>query len=55
MLDFLPAPLKGILAVLLILTNTLLFLPLLLLVALAKLIVAKCASFAVVSKQHRVT
>ncbi|MBN8238627.1 acyltransferase [Marinobacter nauticus] len=39
MLDFLPAPLKGILAVLLILTNTLLFLPLLLLVALAKLIV----------------
>jgi 1-acyl-sn-glycerol-3-phosphate acyltransferase len=39
MLDFLPAPLKGILAVLLILINTLLFLPLLLLVALAKLIV----------------
>lgn len=39
MLDFLPAPLKGILAVLLILTNTLLFLPLLLLVALAKFIV----------------
>ena len=39
MLDFLPAPLKGILAVLLILTNTLLFLPLLLLVALAKLVV----------------
>ncbi len=38
MLDFLPAPLKGILAVLLILTNTLLFLPLLLLVALAKLV-----------------
>jgi len=39
MLDFLPAPLKGILAVLLILINTLLFLPLLLLVALAKLVV----------------
>jgi len=39
MLDFLPAPLKGIFAVLLILINTLLFLPLLLLVALAKLIV----------------
>ncbi|MEC9083441.1 MAG: acyltransferase [Pseudomonadota bacterium] len=38
MLDFLPAPLKGILAVLLILINTLLFLPLLLLVALAKLV-----------------
>ena len=39
MLDFLPAPLKGALAVLLILINTLVFLPLLLLVALAKLIV----------------
>lgn len=38
MLDFLPTPLKGILAVLLILINTLLFLPLLLLVALAKLV-----------------
>lgn len=37
MLDFLPAPLKGFLAVLLILINTLIFLPLLLLVALAKL------------------
>jgi 1-acyl-sn-glycerol-3-phosphate acyltransferase len=39
MLDFLPAPLRGALAVLLILINTLLFLPLLLLVALAKLII----------------
>src|SRR5690606_41818582 len=39
MLDFLPAPLKGALAVLLILINTLVFLPLLLLVALSKLIV----------------
>lgn len=38
MLDFLPAPLKGALAVLLILINTLVFLPLLLLIALAKLI-----------------
>ncbi|MBN7771223.1 acyltransferase [Marinobacter daepoensis] len=39
MLDFLPAPLKGFLAVLLILVNTLLFLPLLLLVALLKLLI----------------
>ena len=39
MLNFLPAPLRGALAVLLILINTLLFLPLLLLVALAKLII----------------
>lgn len=39
MFDFLPAPLKGALAVLLILINTMVFLPLLLLVALAKLIV----------------
>lgn len=39
MLDFLPAPLKGALAVLLILINTLVFLPLLVLIALAKLIV----------------
>ncbi|HET8848517.1 MAG TPA: acyltransferase [Marinobacter sp.] len=37
MLDFLPAPLKGTLAALLIILNTLLFFPLLLLVALVKL------------------
>ncbi|MGC8121123.1 acyltransferase [Marinobacter sp. VGCF2001] len=39
MLNFLPAPLKGALAVLLILLNTLAFLPPLLIVALAKLVV----------------
>ncbi|KRW81920.1 acyltransferase [Marinobacter sp. P4B1] len=39
MLDFLPAPLKGVLVVLLILLNTLIFLPFLLLFAIIKLII----------------
>ena len=39
MLDFLPAPLKGTLAALLILANTLILLPILLLFALVKLII----------------